>query len=781
MKFLCVRILFSLALAGMLPSAFAAGPDDDYVTVYSLIQKGDASAERGENSAALLNYADAQNALKRFQLNYPNWNVKVVNYRLRYLDGRLGQLAAAPKAPTPAPAPAAPVQAAVAPSVPAVVPTVAPAQPPPVQTPAPVPASAPVVQAPAEQPAPAPSPSPAEEKEISNLQAVIKQLQADQSLMAAKLREAFSAQPASVDPAELARAKSNIVQLQKDNDLLKASLEQTKGKSGAAADADAARAKQQLADASVKLSQLTAYNVTLERQKDSLQTQLKAATAASPSESADKFRQALDEANKRADLLAAQNKSLLDEKNSLLARLKAASLDQNSASLADKLAKAQKALVEAQHRIDSLSTANISLTQEKESLLARLRAAAPTDSRSEALLAENQVLKKQLRDLQTRPAVSAAIPADESARKLREAQARIAALQSDKEILQQEKSSLQAKVKQLAANQPTSTSTNKYYAPEPSSVVVASAVTVTPEMIDSVSAGRIARLESERDELRKNLTIANEAISGRKKGHEIEMRIEDLTRQLSGLKARMRVMEAHPVPYTPAELALFGRPAPSLIATATVVSSSSAARSSAKKPVEDLPSSALAPLSEGQKYYLDHKYDKAELKYLEVLKMDTNNVGTLTDLAQIQIDEGKYADAEGNLKAALANDPENDYPLGVMGQLRLLQKNYDDALDNLSKAAQLNPHNARIQDHLGLALSNKGLRGQAETAFRKAIQLDPSDADAHLNLSVVYVTQQPPLIELARWHYQQALAIGHPPKPELEKMLYETKPAASNP
>jgi hypothetical protein len=34
-------------------------------------------------------------------------------------------------------------------------------------------------------------------------------------------------------------------------------------------------------------------------------------------------------------------------------------------------------------------------------------------------------------------------------------------------------------------------------------------------------------------------------------------------------------------------------------------------------------------------------------------------------------------------------------------------------------------------------------------------------------------------VELARWHYQKALAVGHPRNPELEKMLDATKPAAT--
>jgi Tfp pilus assembly protein PilF len=774
MKFLSIKaslkVLLVSAVVGLVPAAFASGPDDDYVTVYSLIQKGDASAERGENSAALLSYAEAQNSLKRFQQNYPNWNPKVVNYRLRYLDGRLTQLASAPKPVTPAPAPT--------PAVPKpVVSTPAPEQP--VTPPAAAPESA-AQTAPEVAPAPSAPSASDEEKEIRSLQATIRQLQADQALMAAKLKEAFSAQPASADPAELARAKSNVVQLQKENELLKAGLEETKSKQNPVVSVEVAKAREALAETSRKLAQVTTENQTLKQENKDLQTEVKALTDVSPAASTEKLRKALDDSNKKVGELTTQNTSLQEEKAALLARLKAAATNQPDLAVSDKLEKSELALAEANRRIASLDSANISLSKEKESLLARLKAAAPADSRSEALLQENEILKKQLKELQSQPPAEA--PASgEATLQLREARTRIAALQSDKEILQQEKASLMARLADVSARLPGGAVTPTTAPSQPA--VVASAVTITPEMLDSVSAGRIARLEAERDELRKNLSAANEDISGRKKGREIELRIEDLTRQLSGMRARMKVLESQPVPYSPEELSLFGAPSHTLIASASasVSSSSTSARSSGKRPSEDLPASALAPLSEGQKYYLDHKYDKAEQKYLEVLRMDTNNVSTLTDLAQIQIDEGKWPEAEMHLKAALSSDPENDYALGVMGQLRLLQKNYDDALDNLSKAAQLNPHNARIQDHLGLALSNKGLRGQAETAFRKAIQLDPSYAEAHLNLAVVYVTQQPPLIELARWHYQQALAIGHAPKPELEKMLYENKPTASNP
>ena len=68
-------------------------------------------------------------------------------------------------------------------------------------------------------------------------------------------------------------------------------------------------------------------------------------------------------------------------------------------------------------------------------------------------------------------------------------------------------------------------------------------------------------------------------------------------------------------------------------------------------------------------------------------------------------------------------------------------------------------------------MSHKGLRAQGETALRKAIQINPGYAPAHNNLAVIYLSQEPPLPQLARWHYQKALDAGQPRNPDLEKML----------
>ena len=188
----------------------------------------------------------------------------------------------------------------------------------------------------------------------------------------------------------------------------------------------------------------------------------------------------------------------------------------------------------------------------------------------------------------------------------------------------------------------------------------------------------------------------------------------------------------------------------------------------------------MALVAEAQRLYANRQLDKAEEKYLQVLQQDNKNVPTLANLAAIQLDLGHLETAEINIKQALALAPNDSYSLFVLGRLRFSQKKFDEAIDALSHAAKLDPQDAQVQNFLGLALSEKGLRGPAEAALRKAIQLDPGYANAHANLAVAYITQQPPLVELARWHYQKALAAGLPHNPELEKMLNANQPRRSS-
>jgi Flp pilus assembly protein TadD len=411
------------------------------------------------------------------------------------------------------------------------------------------------------------------------------------------------------------------------------------------------------------------------------------------------------------------------------------------------LEEARQALTDANGKLAEQAKTDSALAVEKEALQARLKTSSAAAEAAADLRAENQLLKKQVADLKAAPPPTA--KADEATRQLAQAQAQIAALQSDKELLRLDKIALENRVKQLAA------------APETPAT--------SPKSVKTADAARIKQLERERDDLQKLLATANKELYSRK-GKAAAARMAEVESQLATLRSRLEVLEARQVPYTEEELALFKQPETKL---------AQVDRKDGRKSVKELPPGTVALVAEAHRYYANKQLDKAEEKYLQVLQQDKNNVPTLANLAAIELDLGHLETAEINIKQAVALAPDDAYSFFVLGRLKFTQKQYDAAIDAFSRAAKLDPQDAQAQNFLGLALSEKGLRGPAETALRKAIQIDPNCADAHNNLAVVYITQQPPAAALAQWHYKRAIAAGHSRNPELEKMLAAVKPVDS--
>jgi hypothetical protein len=85
----------TVLLAFFLTSAQAQdGPDDQYVSIYGIIQQADALANGGQPRQALANYQTAQTALTQFHKINPDWSPNIVNYRLNYLADKIAATAA---------------------------------------------------------------------------------------------------------------------------------------------------------------------------------------------------------------------------------------------------------------------------------------------------------------------------------------------------------------------------------------------------------------------------------------------------------------------------------------------------------------------------------------------------------------------------------------------------------------------------------------------------------------------------------------------------------------
>lgn len=274
---------------------------------------------------------------------------------------------------------------------------------------------------------------------------------------------------------------------------------------------------------------------------------------------------------------------------------------------------------------------------------------------------------------------------------------------------------------------------------------------------------QISELTMERDSLRAQLGEANKANSGKNAGTTLD----GLALEVETLRARVAVDEAQAVPYTPQELALFQ---PSQLA---------ADPEPAKKSGQNLSGSSATLVAEAQNYYTKREYDKAAADYEKILEHDANNPVALANLASIEVEQNKVPDADKHIQAAMAQTPNDAFDLAVLGRVKFAEADYDASLDALERASKLDPQNAQVENFLGVALAEKGLRTQAETAFRKAIQVDPDYGDAHKNLTIFYLTARPPMVELARWHYEKALAAGVAPSPDLQIMLDQDRASGS--
>lgn len=237
----CADMKYLAAFFGAVLLAFAplqlraqATPDDQYVSIYSQIQQADALQAAGQTRQALSTYSQAQQQLDKFQKMYPDWNPRIVNFRMNYLSEKITDLTGTVATNTPPPAAAGP-QAGATPG--------------------------------AGGTAPAPA------ADVAALQTQIQNLQTENANLQAKLKEALAAQPAAASSQELAMAQAQVKSLMKENDLLRASA-QPSNAAPKTASKDVKELQMTLAETKQKLMEETQRADKLALENQSLQARL---------------------------------------------------------------------------------------------------------------------------------------------------------------------------------------------------------------------------------------------------------------------------------------------------------------------------------------------------------------------------------------------------------------------------------------------------------------------------------------------------------------------------
>jgi tetratricopeptide (TPR) repeat protein len=201
-------------------------------------------------------------------------------------------------------------------------------------------------------------------------------------------------------------------------------------------------------------------------------------------------------------------------------------------------------------------------------------------------------------------------------------------------------------------------------------------------------------------------------------------------------------------------------------------------------PPPKIPQQILPLVSQAEQSFAQGTLGKADALYSKALAVAPNVPSLLVSAAAVKTKMGNLEESRSVLRKALSIDLDNAPAWQLLGMNALEQKKDQEAFAFLTQATLLNDNNPRAHNYLGMAAGRKGWSEASEQDLRRAVELDPRYADANFNLAVLYLGRTPPLIELARRHYQRALDLGAQRDPAIEKLIAKAvagQPSNSSP
>ena len=484
--------------------------------------------------------------------------------------------------------------------------------------------------------------------------------------------------------------------------------------------------------------------------------------------------------------------ALQGEITQLKKALEAAESSRSAAEKEDAEAKAK--LTDANKQIASVTQERDTLQRERNEALSGLKVAGDAQARVQVLVAENSDLQKKL-------AAAENTVREISADRPKKAQE-----------LQEVKQQLEKLRDQLVASQQANQDSEKTIADLRVQLDEAGAELATAKL-NGATADDTARLVKENQMLRAIVVRERQEEARREQAKKLMLaEFEKLKIKSDVLDQQIHLLAEPITKLSPEELALLK--APVVAISDTVPGSVKASLTMAKPPTPITSSNSppapgeagpndktslesvaqgdgntigpevnttfkpgvpadLLPLAREAKSSFDQgKYKQAEKQYQEILTKSPNNLYSLSNLGVVYFRNGKLKAAELTLKKAITVAPGDEFAHTTLGIVYYQQSKFDDALSELTKSLAINPKSATAHNYLGITASQKGWQEAAEKEMLEAVADNPEYADAHFNLAVVYSTSQPPAKELARRHYEKALALGAERDLTLDKLLH---------
>ena len=485
---------------------------------------------------------------------------------------------------------------------------------------------------------------------------------------------------------------------------------------------------------------------------------------------------------------AGDQKAAVALKSEIAQLKKALEVAQAGRSAAEKQStEANAKLLEAKKQVASVNQERDTAQRERDDALRQLKTAGDAQARVQVLVAENSDLQKKL-------AAAENTVREISADRPKKAQE-----------LQDVKQELEKLRDQLVASQKENKDSEKMVADLRAQLDEASGALAVAKL-SGETPEETARLVKENQMLRAIVVRERQEEARREQAKKLMLAEFDKLKIKSDVLDKQISLLAEPITkLSPEELALLK--APEVVISDTVPGTIKASLTMAKPPTPITISNApnpeekasldsvaqregntigpevaatfkagvpedLLPLAREAKASFDGgKFKEAEKQYQEILAKSPNNIYSLSNLGVVLFRNGKLKAAELTLKKAIALAPTDEFTHTTLGIVYYQQSKFDDALSELTKSLAINPKSATAHNYLGITASQKGWQEAAAKEMLEAVEENPDYADAHFNLAVVYSTSQPPAKELARRHYNKALALGAAPDSTLDKLL----------
>jgi Flp pilus assembly protein TadD len=186
---------------------------------------------------------------------------------------------------------------------------------------------------------------------------------------------------------------------------------------------------------------------------------------------------------------------------------------------------------------------------------------------------------------------------------------------------------------------------------------------------------------------------------------------------------------------------------------------------------------AVRAAKEGVDAMKRRDWKRAAAAWQESVKLDPANAGAWANLGKVQLQQREAAAAIASLEKAVVLQPALAEAWMALGMAYDRESATMRAISCLTRAVHENPTDARTRNSLAIVMKKAGWPGAAESELQKALDLDPRYAEAHFNLAVMYLERRPPLVEMARRHYESARQLGAEPDKEMEAQLAGGEPA----